>query len=327
MDDRFMMGLKRTPDPEFARRLRDRLRLAEGAEEEDGGKQPVRWGVVLAPTLAVALLASVILFPSVRASAQAFLDLFRVRTFTAVSVSQERLAKLREQKFDFKTLIGERVEMIREPGEPQVVSSAAQAGAAAGFTVLVPTLLPGDLRADSVAWRGPGEARVTPDVARLRSLLETLDIRDLTVPVGLGDQPIDIKLPALVKQRFRGSKGHVEFLQARSPEVGLPAGVDMAALGEIGLRVLGVQPAEARRLAQTIDWRTTMLIPVPSNAGSFRQVQVGGQPGLMVTLVITNPEGRRREGAMVLWSRGDMVYGMQGNISGIDLLQMANSLQ
>ena len=326
MDDRFMMGLKHTPDPDFARRLLARLR---SVEETEGGaeRRPFRWVPILAPTLAVATLASVILCPSVRASAQAFLDLFRVRNFTAVSVSPERLQELKDRKLDLGSLIGDQVETILAPGEPQIVGSAAQAGAAAGITVSVPGMIPGDLKADEVAWRGPAEARVTPDLARLRSMLETLGIRDLTVPTALEGRPIEIKVPALVRQTFKGSKGHVEFLQARSPEVGLPAGVDVATLGEIGLRVLGLQPSEARRLAQSIDWRSTMLIPVPSNAGSFRQVDVGGQPGLLVTLMMTNPEGRRREGAMVLWSRGDMVYGMQGNISGIDLLQMANSLQ
>ena len=326
MDDRFMLGLKRTPEPEFARRLRDRLRLAEEAEG-DGGRKPVRWGVVLAPTVAVALIASVILFPSVRASAQAFLDLFRVRNFTAVSVSPDRLQQLKEAKLELKTMIGEKVETIREPGPFQNVDSPSQAGAAAGITVKVPTILPAGLKADTVSWRGPGEARVTADVQRLRQVLETLAIRDVTVPVALDGQRIDIRMPPVVVQRFKSERRQARLFQSRSPEVGLPSGVDLANLGEIGLRILGLSPAEARRLSQNIDWRTTMLIPVPGNAGSFRQVQVSGQPGLLVTHETTTPEGRKREGGIVLWSEGDMVYALGGDVFSADLLQMANSLR
>jgi len=134
-------------------------------------------------------------------------------------------------------------------------------------------------------------------------------------------------MPAVVQQRFRNEKRTAELLQAKSPEITLPTGVDLAALGEIGLRILGLEHAEARRLAQTIDWRSTMLIPVPGNAGSFRQVEVSGQPALLVTAKGERKDGSPREGTIVLWSRGDMVYALAGNLSNMDLLQMANSVQ
>src|SRR6185295_9927949 len=169
------------PDPEFARRLRDRL----GNETEaDAEEQPrPRWTPLLAPALLVAAIASVIFFPSVRASAQAFLDLFRVHTFTAVSVSPDRLRQLEEGKLDLKTLLGNRVETVQEPGPRHAATSAAEAGAAAGIVVKVPGTLPAGLKPDSVSWRGAGQVRVTADVERLRALLEALDIHDVAVPM------------------------------------------------------------------------------------------------------------------------------------------------
>jgi hypothetical protein len=55
-------------------------------------------------------------------------------------------------------------------------------------------------------------------------------------------------------------------------------------------------------------------------------VSVNGQPGLLVAAKGERSGGQMREGAIVLWSRGDMVYALSGNLSEIDILQMANSV-
>jgi len=326
MDDRFMNELREQPSPAYARALRERLRLRERPNEE-AAAPALRWLPLVAPALGMAALLGVILFPSVRVSAQAFLDLFRVRNFTAVSVDPDRVRQLEDGKLDLKALIGDRIQTVKDPGPPQVVASAALAGAAAGIVVKVPSFLPGGLQADTVTVRGAGEARLTADATRLRHLLEALDIRDVVVPAALDGQVIELRAPAVVEQRFRADRRRATLLQSRSPEVSLPSGVNLADLGEIGLRILGLAPAEARRLSQTIDWRSTMLIPVPGDAGSFRRVDVRGNPALIVTSVGSSEGGHRGGGTMVLWSQGEMVYALTGNLEDADLLQMANSVQ
>ena len=72
-------------------------------------------------------------------------------------------------------------------------------------------------------------------------------------------------------------------MQSRSPEVSLPPGADLAQLGEIGLRILGLDATEAHRFAGSIDWHSTFLVPVPAKEAEFRQVQVNGHPALLVT--------------------------------------------
>ena len=129
--------------------------------------------------------------------------------------------------------------------------------------------------------------------------------------------------------QFRSEKRHVSLVQARSPEVTLPAGVDLAQVGEIGLRMVGMDRGEAERFAQSIDWHSTMLVPMPINAGSFRNVDIRGNRALLIT---TNgepgPSGApRREGAMLMWAEGDMVYAFRGNVDGEDLVEMATNLQ
>ena len=322
MDDRFLHELKREPRPAFARALRERLRQNETSA-------PLRrpsLTPLLAPAFAMAAVVGLFLFPSVRASAQAFLDLFRIRTFTAVQVDPERFKKLESDGVKIEAMIGDHAKQVKDPGPPQFMASAQLAGAAAGFVPRVPTTLPAGLVADTVTMRGEGQVRVTGDAAKLRALLEALDIRDLRVPDALTGQVIDIRLPAAVEQRFVNESRRAVLFQSRSPEISLPTGVNLADLGEIGLRILGLDASEARRVAQRIDWRSTMLLPIPSTAASFREVDVRGQKALMITSTFTNKEGRQRERTLLLWSDGDMVFALSGNVSEVDLTQMANSI-
>ena len=324
MDDRFMHKLEREPRPAFARALRERLRAVEGDEAEP--RTLARLTPVLAPALALVAVASLFLFPSVRASAQAFLDLFRIRTFTAVTVDAARMRQLESGNLDLKRLIGEKIQTVKDPGPPQVVASVQLAGASAGFLVKSPATLPAGLMADTVTVCGAAEAKVTIDTAQLQRVLETLDIRDLQIPAGIDGQSVSVKMSPVVEQRFRNDRRRARLVQARSPEIGLPAGLDLPKLGEIGLRILGLEPSEARRIAQSTDWRSTMLVPVPGDVGSFRQVDVKGQKALLVSTVGKTSDGRSREGALLLWSDGDMVYALAGNLDNLDLMQMANSI-
>jgi hypothetical protein len=103
------------------------------------------------------------------------------------------------------------------------------------------------------------------------------------VPQGLDGQPVTVHKPAIVVQSFTDGKHSFAVLEAMSPEVTLPPGADLRQLGELGLRVLGLDANEARRLAAAIDWRSTLLVPVPTSAGSFRQVTVNGKQALFIS--------------------------------------------
>ena len=327
MDDQFLNDPRRDPSPEFARDLRQRLRRDERARED--ALPPARRGRMLPPALAAAAaLVVVALFvsPSVRASAQAFLDLFRVRNFTAVTFDAERMKQL-DGKLDFKALLSDRVQTVLEPGPPRIYLDVAKASQVTGLTLRTPATLPTGLQLDSVSVMGEGIARLTVDVARLRKVLDALELSDVAVPRELDGKVVTIRKPTIVAQHYLNGEKRVEFMQSKSPEVSLPAGTDLARLGEIALRVLGTSAADAARLARQIDWRTTLLVPVPTDAGSFREITVHGQKGLLVTRIQreTDGSGRRRAGALVMWSEGDMVYALAGNLDSDDLVLMANS--
>ena len=330
MDDQFLHEMRREPPAQFAAGLKTRLERQGPARGAIGAVWTMpRFHALAATATAAAVIGLLFLFPSVRASAQAFLDQFRVRSFTAVSVNEDRLKQLDSAQLDIKHMIGDQIQEVKKPGEPQAFATPEAAAAAAGLSVRLPANVPAGWTLSSVKLMGDGEARITANTAKLDQILQSLDIRDLQVPASLNGQVATVRMNRAVHLTYSsGANGpQVQFIQARSPEVSLPAGIDLPTLGEIGLRIIGVERAEAHRLAQTIDWHGTLLIPVPATASSFREVDVHGNKGLMIESTATGKDGHRLHENLVVWSEGDNVYGLTGSINGVQLLEMANSVR
>lgn len=321
MDDRFLNELRRDPDPRFARELRERLRSRERAE--GGSRRHVARWVAVAGTLAI--VTALFTVPSVRVSAEALLDLFRVRHFAAVKFNESRFEALRSMGEQHEMLVLERAETLRDPGPARPVPSREAASPQVGFSVGAPGFLPEGLTADSIFVTGEGAMRLTVSESKLRALLDRLDLREVKVPEGLDGRAIEVRKPPMVVQKFRSSKRRVALVQSRSPEVSVPAGWDVERLAEIGLRILGLDAGEARRIARSTDWRSTLLVPVPMNASTFRQVTIHGQPGLLVTTT-GSPAGDGRLHRVLLWTEGDRVFCIQGDLSDQNMVQMAESV-
>jgi hypothetical protein len=332
MDDTSLSSLREEPKPEFAARLQATLRALDGHEAPVA---PRRWPLlrIAAGVAAVAVTAALLAVPSVRAAASSLLARFRVVHFVAVPVDEARVRQLRASEIDLPGLIGENVKVLQEPGPPVAVASPEEAGAAAGFHVRVPGWLPPEVTLRDTTYRGPGRVEVVADTARLRQLLDLLGIDDVEVPPGLDGKTATIDVPAIVKLRYANDRGaEAEFLQARSPEVALPEGVEVDALAEIGLRILGFSPAEAKRFAQVIDWRSTMLVPIPSGAAQWKRVDVNGNPGLLIARTLpppanASPAPPAKLVQMLIWSADGMVFGIRGNFRDESVLQMAYSTQ
>jgi hypothetical protein len=138
-----------------------------------------------------------------------------------------------------------------------------------------------------------------------------------------------VTLSPMVLTGFEQGARKAAFIQGPMPEVLMPAGVDLAQLGEIGLRVLGMPPDEARAFATSVDWRTTFLVPVPPMATRFRQTLVGANRGIVIEGPLFDPETKVETGNwnLLLWSQGGRVYGIRSTKRHTDVMAMANSLQ
>lgn len=262
----------------------------------------------------VLMIAVLVAFPSVRAAAGDFLSLFRVQQFAPISVSTQQLALL-ERLGEEGLEPGEFV-VTQELGEPQTVESPEAAAAAAGFT---PRELPnrGELIRSYVMEGGAGHLIV--DLAGARAIVEAAGADPLLLPDSLDGARVDVSVYDSIGLLYDSG---VILIQSPVPDVNYPADVNPAVLGEALLQVLGTEPAEAARIAQSIDWTSTLLLPIPQSMGTYREANVNGATG-----VVLEPFDPQEEAAVV-WQKDGMVYMMRaGRLSVDDLLAQANTVR
>jgi hypothetical protein len=323
MDDSLFDALKKEPEGKWVESLRLRLRQDEIANDLSPRPRYWRWVAVAASFLLVAGLLQV---PAVRASAESFLSLFRVVNFVAVKVDPDRFRALNDSHLDLERLIGEHVQILEDPGPPQSVASLEDAAAIAGSDLKMPSWLPPDTRIIEVTVAGERAARVTADSNRLNEIMDALGITDLRAPAGLDGQSVTIRVPPVVMVRFETGGSAVRrtrLMQARAPEIAMPPGIDLSALSEIGLRMLGVSRDAARQFARTIDWNSTLIVPLPPTIQSFREVEIGGRPGIAISYQPPNESPT----TMLLWTRDGRVFAMQ-SIQEMEIaIAMADSVQ
>ncbi len=268
----------------------------------------------LGSALAALLLIIAFSFPGVRVTASELLSLFRVQNFAAVSISPEQLAVL-EQVADSGVAPGE-ITFIDEPGDVTKVDSLAEAAAAADLNRIrtVPRLgMPNEMFVID-----GGTARLDIDLEGARGILEAVGADPMLLPDSLDGESVHATVPAGVEQVWYDE---VRFYQSESPLVEYPDGLDAAPLGEALLRVLGLSADEASRLAQEIDWTSTLLLPIPTDFASYSEVTINGTSGI----AITSLDG---SGSAIVWQEDGVLYMLNGETLSVEeLLSFAGSIR
>ena len=278
------------------------------------------WMVTAAVVL---VLVSLLAFPPVRAAADSLLQIFRVRSVVFVPVDQARVEKLKSLNFDGKNLfVGKPT--FEGDRQPKDVADAAAASSAVGFAVGQPSALPGTATASSYKVVGAQKGSFQVDVASARELLKLLDVQNVTLPDSLGQSPIVVNTQPLAVTSYSGHGYTLALTQGRSPEVTLPDGVDLAQLGSAALQALGTPADQAATMARSIDWSSTLLVPIPTDLSAVQQVTVNGAPAMIVSSS-ADAEG---EGKMLYWQNGDHFFVLKATgISETELVAAAESVR
>jgi hypothetical protein len=345
-DHDFLSSLREEPRPEFGERLAERLHEID-AQARERRLAPSPWRRFM-PALAgaglVAALALAFTLEPVRAAAREFLDLFRVKRFAAVPVDPQRLERLAQGGVDFKTLVADQVHVVVAPEPPEAVASPEAGAIAAGITAQLPSVLPRRAELKETTLGRPGSFRVQIDTAKLEALALAAGADEIEIPTFWNGATIDVELPPVVAVRYARTIEYSDgrppredsfvLVQSATPEVELPEGLELATLGRLGLRLAGMSAEDAQGFSDSIDWRATLLVPVPVQGGTFREVEVSGHRGLLVTVQpppTTAPDGTSqpaRAHSLLLWSTADKVFAIRGpgTRDAVELLEMAQSI-
>jgi hypothetical protein len=271
-------------------------------------KHQYTWATALLLLLFMAAFA----FPGVRAAASDLLGVFRVQKFAPISISPRQLAML--EQLAGQGFYPGQFELLQEPGPAQPVGSPAEAEARLRLPVRTLTTLG---EPQSIWWAEGGRGRLTVDLAQARTLLNAAGVDPALLPDSLEGAQIDVTLFGNVNQNWDNG---VSLMQTESPAINYPPDVDPAVIGEALLQLLGLAPGEARRLARSIDWTNTLLLPIPENMATFGEVRVDGVTALAISTI-------RGQESTLMWQKGGIVYVLHGSENVDELVRLANSLR
>lgn len=297
----------------------------------------------LSATLVIALI---LVFPATRALAGELLNLFRVQHVTVVPVDFTGMEQLNGAVGNnISQLISDSVTMQKEPSDPVNVANTDEASQLAGFNVRAP-----DGQTPSRISVMSGAAfTFTIDRAKAQALLDEAGRSDLVLPEEVDGADVSVNIPSSVSIAFgtcpepssnseaeremdremntSGSPGRIYadciiLAQIPSPEVSAPASLDITKLAQIGLEFTGMTTAEAAEFTSTVDWTSTLVVPIPKNAASYQQVTVDGVTGTL----IERPSDDAPQFAL-FWVKDGIIYTIGGLGSNAQkALEIANSL-
>ena len=178
------------------------------------------------------------------------------------------------------------------------------------------------------------------DLPRVRALMAEIGQEDLDLPAELDGATVTMELPSVVAAAYgdcefqpaasddpdepsRSRRNCTTLMQMASPEISAPPGLDVARLGQAFLQLLGMSPEEAAQFSQTVDWTTTLVIPIPRYGMEYQEVMVDGVTGTLIW------EGMPSESAnyVLIWVKDDVVYSLSGRGPRSTALSIANSLK
>jgi Putative zinc-finger len=308
------------------------------------------WGFA-ALAMTVAILLSV---NPVRTWAQQVLAMLRVQKIQVVTIDPATLMSSSEpDSRPYKLVnqfIADSVVVTMDPGKPDMVSGVPQAAQLTGH----PIRIIGSLAAPmSVEVNGETAFQMTINRDRIRTLLDEVGRSDIPIPESANGALIAVHIPKTVvsgygdcpvRQRHVSSNPQSQaeamaarrmermtsakatnctyLIQAPSPTVSVPPGLDMPGIAEAALELVGMSPAEARSFCQTVDWSSTLVVPIPSDSSSYETVPVDGVEGTLITQ--TPSQGNRYS---LLWIKNGVIYSLAGHGDSSEALSLAASLR
>jgi len=203
-------------------------------------------------------------------------------------------------------------------------------------------------RQDSPNFRvsGAHAFHMTVDRARLQEVLDEAGRTDLILPANLDGAQVSVQVPRSVEVSYGNCSANrksrhqepspdsatdanppstpsdcLALIQAPSPTVNMPAELNLQQLAETALQLAGMTPVQARKFCQTIDWKSTLVLPIPKSVSSYEPVSINGIQGTLMHL-----PGRNRPSYALIWVDDGIIYGLVGWGDPNMAVQLASSL-
>jgi hypothetical protein len=313
-----------------------------------------RWRPAWGLAAGAAVVAVLVGVSPVRTWAQRVLAMLRVQKIQVVTIDPTTLMSGSEpDSRPYKLVnqfIADNVVVTMDPGKPDIVSNVAKAAQLAGY----PVRTIGSLGApQSIEVNGETAFQMTVNRDRIEMLLDEVGRSDIRIPESANGALIAVHIPKTVISMYGdcpARHGHTisdtqsraealaerkmermasvnntnctYLIQAPGPTVSVPPDLNLSEIAEEALELAGMSPAEAHSFCQTVDWSSTMVVPIPRNTSSYETVSVDGVQGTLITETLT--QGNRYS---LLWIKNGVIHSLAGHGNSSDALALAASLR
>ena len=309
-----------------------------------------RLSLVSGGVAAIAVVLVLTVAP-VRAWAESLLSVFRVQRVTVLEIDP---ATIKNNGLENNQLLNQAISRVlsdevtvtQKPQRPQLITDAALASNDAGFTVrLLPDKTPSSLLLESGAAM---QMKLNRD--RIQSILNEAGRSDLQIPKSVDGATVGVRVPAGV-MAFYGNCGDVasrmtspavsqhgpngvqpsvqhgdatcvSVIQIPSPIVSAPQQIDPAQIAQVALQFLGMSANDAANFTQTVDWTSTLVLPVVRGQSKYEQVHVNGNEAAL--LRPTNPQ--RSDRFSLMWVDNGIVFALNGTGDDTTAIKLASQL-
>jgi hypothetical protein len=280
------------------------------------------WGT-LATT---ALILVLVTFAPARSWTQRVLAMLRVEKVTVVPLDL-KFDRNSDTQALIRKVISDEVTVTISAGKPQFVADASQATQMAGFPVRTFT----DMKeAPKIGVVGEQAYIMKLDQSRLQAVVDSIGKSDLQVPKSVDGQEIAVHVPKSVFLRYgncpdkrkgskpgaedqstkSGSEGCIMFAEVPSPIVSVPPELKVGQLFQVALQAGGMSPEEAQTFCSKVDWKSTLVVPIPRGASSYSEEPVDGVKGSLITG--KGFRGRSHEFTLI-WVKNGIIYSIHGS--------------
>jgi hypothetical protein len=184
------------------------------------------------------------------------------------------------------------------------------------------------------------------DRDRLQSILDEAGRNDLQIPESVNGAVLGVHVPAGILAFYgncgevaESAQGKIEerpgqpgqwgddtcvtLTELRSPSVSAPQQLDPAQIAQVALRFMGMSANDAASFTQTVDWTSTLVLPVVRGESSYEKVQVGGNEGVLLR------PGRREpnDHFNLMWVDSGVLYSLTGTGDDTTALNLASQLE
>lgn len=293
---------------------------------------------------AVTVLAVLLASAPVRAWAESLLTIFRVEHFTLLELNSPMGNGLQNNQL-LNQMVGrvlsDEITVTQSPERPKPVANAAIASQLTGFPV---QLLGGRTPTALLLESGAG-AKMKLDRDRLQSILDEAGRNDLKIPSSADGATISMRIPSGIIA-FYGNCGDVatritgtgqaqnseqsppadatciSLTELPSPTVSVPHEIDPNQIAQVALQLLGMSANDAANFTQTVDWTTTLVLPVVRGQSNYEQVHVNGNEG-----VLLRAKGRQSASSFtLLWVDNGIVHTLSGTGDDTTAINLASQL-